>query len=235
MAIEVQNTKDNIPAALAGLTVAWGGTVLLISPLMRAFADPFRPLLLAAGVVLYWMFAAAVISIVLLWEKQPLRSLWLQRVRWQSAGWGFLLALCHYTILLPVGEWVRRSSGLPGFSAGMEEIIKYPFWYRMLAVVGAGLVEEILFRGYTITRLIKLTGSIWIAALLALVGFSALHVPMWGWGFVVGGLFSGAAGMAFFIWRRDLFAMMVFHTITDAVGLVIAPEFSHWWENPSMH
>ena len=80
-----------------------------------------------------------------------------------------------------------------------------------------------------------MTGSIWIAALLALVGFRALHVPMWGWGFFVVGLISGAAGMAFFIWRRNSLAMMVFHTITDAVGIVIAPELSHWWKNPSMY
>ena len=31
--------------------------------------------------------------------------------------------------------------------------------------------------------------------------------------------------MAFFLWRRDLLAMMVFHTVADATGLIIAPLF----------
>jgi hypothetical protein len=38
--------------------------------------------------------------------------------------------------------------------------------------------------------------------------------------------------MAFFIWRKDLLAMMVFHAITDATGFLIAPMFSEWWREP---
>jgi hypothetical protein len=79
-----------------------------------------------------------------------------------------------------------------------------------------------------------LTGSIRFAALIALIGFYALHVPVWGWGFAVGGLVSGAGAMAFFVWRKDLLAMMVFHLSTDAIGLVIAPLFSEWWRDPAL-
>jgi hypothetical protein len=61
-----------------------------------------------------------------------------------------------------------------------------------------------------------------------------LHVPVWGWGFTLGGLVSGAAAMAFFIWRKDLLAMMVFHMSTDAIGLVVAPMFSEWWKKPAL-
>jgi hypothetical protein len=57
---------------------------------------------------------------------------------------------------------------------------------------------------------------------------------MWGWGFALGGLVSGAAAMAFFVWRRDLLAMIVFHTITDAMGLVIVPMYSDWWRTSAL-
>ena len=77
------------------------------------------------------------------------------------------------------------------------------------------------------------TGRLWLAATLALLGFTALHVPVWGWGFAVGGLVSGAAAMAFFAWQRDLLAMMVFHTAADATGLILAPMFSDWWKTPA--
>ena len=232
--VETRNQQRNTNAVLTGLVLAWGGTVLIISPVARALADPSRPLLLVAGTVLYWALAASVIAIVLFWEKQPLTSLWLKPFSWQSVLWGFLLAGLNYTAFLPAGEWVRRSTRLSGFSTGMEEIMRFPFWYRVLGVAGAGIVEELLFRGFTVTRLITLTGRVWLAALLALVGFWLLHVPMWGWGFVLSGLIGGAAAMAFFIWRRDLLAMMVFHTITDAIGLVIAPMFYDWWKDPSL-
>ena len=224
--------ESNPTAAITGLAVAWGGTALLVSPASRGLDDPSRPAMALVGQALFWSLAAAVCLSVLFWEKQPLRSLWLQQFRWKSIAWGLLLVAAYYTVLFPLGEWVRRSAGLPGFGVGMDRLIKFPLWYRLVAAVGAGIAEEILFRGFSVTRLAMLTGRLWLAAVIALVGFSSLHVPVWGWGFSLGSLISGAAAMAFFIWRKDLLAMMVFHISTDAVGLVVAPLFSDWWKKP---
>ena len=62
--------------------------------------------------------------------------------------------------------------------------------------------------------------------------FAALHVPYWGWGFAIISLIGGTLTTAFFIWRKDLLAMMVFHGFTDAIGLVVAPMVSEWWSEP---
>jgi membrane protease YdiL (CAAX protease family) len=215
------------------LAIAWGGTALLISPAARALGDPAQLSTALIGQLLFWLLGATVLAIVLFWERQTLGSLWLRPFQWQSIVWGLLLVVANYAVFLPTGEWVRRAAGLPGFATGMEEVMRFPIWYRVLAVIGAGVVEETLFRGFTVTRLFVLTGRLWLSATLALLGFIVLHVPFWGWGFAVSGLVSGAAGMAFFVWRRDLLAMIVFHTITDAVGLVIAPLYSDWWKSPA--
>ena len=37
--------------------------------------------------------------------------------------------------------------------------------------------------------------------------------------------------MAFFVWKRDLLSLIIFHTVTDAIGLVIAPMYSRWWDS----
>jgi len=226
--------RSNTTAAVTGLAVAWGGTALLVSPLARDLDDPSRLPIAFVGQALFWALAAAVVASVLFWEKQPLRSLWLQQFRWQSIAWGLPLVDAYYTILFPLGEAVRRAAGLSGFGTGMDHVSRFPLWYRTVAVVGAGIGEEILFRGFSITRLAMLTGRIWVAALVTLVGFCVLHVPVWRWGFALGGLVSGAAAMAFFIWRKDLLAMMVFHISTDAIGTVIAPMFSEWWRKPAV-
>ena len=34
---------------------------------------------------------------------------------------------------------------------------------------------------------------------------------------------------AFFAWRRDLLAMIMFHAATDAWGMVITPLYTKWW------
>jgi len=93
----------------------------------------------------------------------------------------------------------------------------------MIAVAVAGIGEEILFRGFTVTRLAMLTGRTWLAALITVVGFYLIHVPVWGWGFALGGLVSGAAVRAFFVWCKDLLAVIIFHVSTDAIGLIVAP------------
>jgi membrane protease YdiL (CAAX protease family) len=184
------------------------------------------------GQALLWALAAAVVAIVLFWERKPLASLWLQPFRWQSIAWGLALVAINYTMVFPISEWVRHVAGLSGYAQGMERVMRFPISYRIAAFMGAGVVEELLFRGYTITRLTMLTGNVWVAGALSLVGFAFLHASYWGWGFVIISLLGGTVATTFFIWKKDLLAMMVFHACTDAVGLVIAPMFSEWWREP---
>jgi len=178
-------------AAITGLVIAWAGTALLVSPPARVFDDPSRVSIALIGQALFWVLAAVAVLSVLCWEKQPLRSLWLQPFQWQSIAWRLFLTAAYYTILFPSAEWAPR--------------------------------------------LAMLTGRIWLAALITLTGFCLLHVPLWGWGFALEAFVSGAAAMAFFIWRRDLLAMIVFHIGTDLMGIVIAPMFSEWWRRPGLY
>ena len=55
--------------------------------------------------------------------------------------------------------------------------------------------------------------------------------PVWGAGAALAFLVGGVPTMAFFVWRRDLLAMMVAHLTIDAWGLVLAPLFSEWWKD----
>ena len=228
-------TQVSVLALFAGLSLAWGGTTLLISPTaVRLFGNPSNLPMAFVGQALLWAVAAVVVAIVLFWERQPLASLWLKPFRWRSIAWGLALVAIYYTVVLPISEWVRHAAGLSGFTQGMEQVMRFPISYRIAAFMGAGVVEELLFRGYTITRLTMLTGNVWLAGGLALVAFAALHVPSWGWGFAIIGLLGGTVATTFFIWKQDLLALMVFHTCTDAVGLVIAPMFSEWWREPRL-
>jgi len=223
----------SIPAVFFGLTLAWMGTALLLSPAaVQRFGDPSNLPMAFGGQALLWAIAAAVVAVVLFWERKPLASLWFKPFRWQSIAWGLGFIAVYYTVVFPISEWVRHAAGLSGFTQGMERVMRFPISYRIVAFMSAGVVEELLFRGYTITRLTMLTGNVWLAGALALVGFAALHVPYWGWGFAIISLIGGTVATAFFIWKKDLLAMMVFHAGTDAIGLVIAPMFSEWWREP---
>jgi hypothetical protein len=173
---------------------------------------------------------AVVVSIVMLWEQQPLASLWLQPFRWQSVAWGVALTLALLRLVIPAREWLRRAAGLSGYAAGVERVLALPIWFRVVAVVTAGVVEETLFHGYAVTRLLLLTGSLWLAGMLAITVFAALHFPYWGAGPVLAFLVGDIVTTAFFIWRQDLLAMVVAHCAVDAWGLVVTPLYGEWWK-----
>jgi len=215
--------------ALVGLGVAWGGTALLAGPAVRIIARSQLTRGVLAQVVLWGLFAA-VLGIVLQWEKQPLGSFWLRPLEWQSIAWGCVWSLVSVIVVFPATEWVRKAAGLAGYAKGMETALACPIWLRVIAVITAGVVEETLFRGFAVTRLLMLTGSLLAAVCLSSVVFAALHVPVWGVGPSLAFLLGGLATTVFFVWRKDLLAMILAHVFIDAWGLIVTPLTSRWWE-----
>ena len=221
------NRRNALPA-LAGLSVAWGGTALLIS-LVTLHGGSSSITAGILGEAALWLLCAAVLGIVVIWEGEPLASLWLRPFRWQSLAWAGVLVCGSIALIFPATEWVRKSVGLPGYAAGVGAVLAYPVWFRILAVVTAGVVEETLFRGYAVTRLARLTGSLLLAVVLSSLVFAALHLPAWGAGPSLSFFIGGLATTTFFVWRRDLAAMIIAHAAIDAWGLVVTPAFSRWW------
>jgi membrane protease YdiL (CAAX protease family) len=222
------SNRERIPKIL-GLLVAWGGTALLVSPVSRLFGDSSSIVTKCLEQAALWLLFATTLGLVVFCEKQPLASLWLRPFQWQSLMWAGLLVLASILLLFPATEWIRKALGLRGYAAAMEKALVLPVWFRVVAVVTAGIVEETLFRGYAVTRLAQLTGSLWLAAALAVAIFAALHLPVWGAGPSLAFFIGGVATTAFFIWRRDLLAMIIAHVAVDAWGFVVAPLYSQWW------
>jgi hypothetical protein len=59
--------------------------------------------------------------------------------------------------------------------------------------------------------------------------FAVLHWPLWGGGPVLAFFVGGLATTAFFVWRQDLLAMILGHTLVDMWALVVAAP-SRWWD-----
>jgi uncharacterized protein len=185
---------------IVGLVVAWGGSALLVSPVARVLIRSSLPLAGILDQIALWLICAAIIAIVVLWEKRPLNSLWLRPLQWQSFAWGGGLALFSILILFPGTEWVRTAVGLPGYARGMETALVYPVWLRVFAVITAGVVEETLFRGFAVTRLLQLSGSTLLTIGVSSAVFAALHLPVWGAGPSLAFLIGGLVTTAFFVW-----------------------------------
>ena len=209
----------------AGLAVAWGGPLLLLGPAGRLLGPPGSIVTKLLEQLVLWALLALIAAIVVFWEKQPLASLSLRPLAWRSVGWGLLLAAAMIGVVLPCLVWALRAAGIPGFEAGMAAILALPVWFRIVAVVTAGVVEDSLFFGYGFNRLIRLTRSYWAAGVVTVLVVSFLHLPSWGIGAVLAYFVAVGIGAGFFVWRRDLLANIVAHVAVDAWALVIVPVF----------
>ena len=209
--------------ALVGLTLAWGGTVLLLSPANRLLGPPDRLATKLLGQLVLWILLGMVAAIVVFWEKQPLASIGLRPFHWSSLAWGLALAAAMIYVVMPSLAWALRVADVEGFEPGMAKVLVLPLWLRIVSVVTAAVVEDALFVGYAFTRLTRLTGSSWLAGAIAVVVFSFLHFPHWGIGPALSYFVAIGMGMGFFAWRRDLAANILAHMIVDGMGFVVMP------------
>jgi uncharacterized protein len=168
-----------------------------------------------------WILAIALVLIVFFWEKRPLASIGL---RIPSSGdvlpaFGALVAF--YLI------------GFAGNSLGSVPNPKaFPIFYALPWVVRVWMLsvlvcEEIMFRGYFIECVEKLTGRTWIAAMLSCILFGLAHASGWGFGYTFVVAAEGAVYATLYVWRRNLPVCMVVHFVTDAplVWLPLSPMF----------
>jgi membrane protease YdiL (CAAX protease family) len=118
---------------------------------------------------------------------------------------------------------ILKALNIPNPQTALAEVATMPLWLRLGTLLTAGVTEEILFRGYPISRLKVATGSTAIAVVIPFGVFVVLHLPSWGMAHL---LFVSVAAALFtlaFVWRRNLWANIIAHIVTDSVPLLILP------------
>lgn len=91
----------------------------------------------------------------------------------------------------------------------------------LLLVVTVAFTEEFLWRGYVVERLGAWIGGI-PAAALSLAIFVAGHLPFFGPGWLLTGLPGAVIFYALLLWRRNLWACILFHFIVDIPIVFVA-------------
>ena len=90
------------------------------------------------------------------------------------------------------------------------------FW--IILSITAGLAEEICFRGYVITRMAKLTGSVWPGVILGSISFSLGHLYQGAAGVAVIGIY-GVMFALLFLARGSLMPCIVAHALQDILAV----------------
>ncbi|WKZ38358.1 MAG: CPBP family intramembrane metalloprotease [Anaerolineales bacterium] len=196
--------------------------VLFISPM---FIKPNvnEPLSTLVGFGVFWGLAFAVLVFTRKTENLPLTTIGWNSLSWKSAlmaiGFGVLLSL-----LVPVLTLLVSAIFPPSNSGTVTQVVSnYSWWILFLSVITAGITEEILFRGYSLERLLEVTGNKWISGLISLVFFVAVHATGWNIAHIVGVVVPlGMILTGLYFWQRNVFFVIIVHVVIDLPLVIMA-------------
>jgi membrane protease YdiL (CAAX protease family) len=211
-------------AGWLGVVLALGGPAAMIALTHSGLVELSLFQRRAVTWVVLWALTLAVLAICRVGERRPLASLGLGRLTLGSLGFGLLAGVlailafpaCAVALKL-VGVDNQATVTAAGALAGL------PLWARLATLVTAGFCEEVLYRGYPITRLQALTGSRLIAVILPMAVFVALHAPSWGVAHLLYVTVVAVIMTVLILWRGDLWSNVIAHIVTDAVPLLVMP------------
>jgi len=219
-AVNTKAISTNKPLALIGLALA---LALGCLPWEHFVVRGDSMAALLSREALFWAEGAFVLLWLRLVEKRPLASIGLRRPTWATLGYGLLAALALIVVFIVHFGFLVPHFHLDGAHADAVRagILARPLWYRILLVLRAAVVEEILYRGYLIEKVRDLSGSTVLAVLVSVAAFTYAHLGGWG---VVQLIPVAAGGVIFallYVWKRDLPSNMLAHFITDGIGFLL--------------
>lgn len=174
------------------------------------------------GEVFWWALFAAIILYVLVIERNSLTSIGYRSPGFRNIVFGVVAALISF-----LGIGLLFAVVLPALHLTLAQkiggLFQTPLLFRLALVTRAAFVEETAFRGYGFERLSGLTGSKWLAALVTLGLFTFAHYSGGGWAQVIVAAWGGLVLTALYVWRRNLWANIVCHWLTDGAGFILVP------------
>lgn len=207
-----------------------GLVVALVAPLIYTlildpylFGEDFDPTSRAlVGYVVMWSLAGTVLAFTVFGERRPLTTIGFRPLSLPliAVGVGAGVAM---SLLVPLLSVVADVVVGTGPSDVVDLATQTPIWVLTAGVVTAGVTEEILFRGYSIERLIALTGRPWLSGLTSLAAFVTIHFPTKSVTHVLGVVLPlGLALTALYLWKRNLTLVIIAHLLVNAPIIILA-------------
>lgn len=173
--------------------------------------------------VFWWMFAAAVLLWLVFVERLPLSSIGFRWPTWKTFLFAVIgAATVLFVMILHMGVIVRVFHlDTTTILAQQRVILSQPYWFRVLLVLRAAVVEEVLFRGYMIEKVRQLTGSAALAIAVSVLTFAGAHYAGWGAVQLIPVFGAGMILALLYVSRRDLPSNILAHFLTDGAGFLL--------------
>ncbi len=211
-------TKPSRKLAIVGLVLSF---VLPQLPLGTWGDRLFGKSHLVGHEVLWWIAALLMLLYVVIVEKRRLSSIGLKRPRIHDIVLALIVGVLMVAGVVTIYNVIFPALHIQMNTKVMGSLLATPFWYRFLLVTRAAVVEELLFRGYPIERLLELTKSRWVAGVLSWAAFTIAHLSSWGWAQLIVAGYGGVLLTLLYLWRRNLWANILAHWIADGAGFLL--------------
>lgn len=169
----------------------------------------------------WWLIGFLLLAYIVSIEKKNLSSLGIRNVSrstFSIAAIGFTLALLGVAAFGLITQLTGLNSA--GTEEQLSETATAPWWALSLFLLRAGAVEELIFRGFVISRAIDLGASPGFALFISTTLFTLPHALFWPGPHLILVAFSGLAFGAIFIWKRDLLACVLAHIGFNVAGVI---------------
>lgn len=205
----------DIPPVTAGNL----GLALLALPLFALLGQTIVEIGPIGELAIQWGLVVAVVGVAVSSEGQSLAEIGFRRPTWVDLG--YTLAAVIAALLVFAGtDPVVEALGLPMAEDAATMSASVGLGIALAGAVTTGIVEEILFRGYPIERLLAYTDSPLVAGGLAWGVFTLAHTVVW----PVGNLLQIAAVAAVFtfvyIRLRTLVPVISAHVLVWAFAVM---------------
>lgn len=237
--MEPSSTEPSTTRRLDGLTWTALVATLLVYPALYSsglMGELVRPIILQHSRAHWWYFWWANMAfhwvpfgLVWLalrgngegWSSIGVDWAWFWKLRWL---FGAILGLLGVAAFLMPG--VHYGEQLPGISRSvfLAPVSRLERLWVIWVAVTAGVTEEVLFRGFALTRLTRILRSPWLALPLTLVAFLFIHGKPRDMGQLLAYTIAGLAfGVPFiFMKLKRLEVLIAIHFAIDA-SMVLAP------------
>lgn len=167
------------------------------------------------GEILWWVLVAVIILYVTRIEHRPLASIGFRAPGARDIGIAIVAAIVMTSLIGVIFQLVLPALHL-SVTRQFNAARNAPVLFRLLQVTRAAVAEEITFRGYGLERIQEISGNRWLAAASTWALFTIAHLSSWGWGQVIIAAAGGLILTLLYVWRRNLWANMIAHWLTDA-------------------
>ncbi len=222
MTMEPEKSMSRRSTVLASCGLA-AAAILPMLPIGRWIAPGNSIAALLSREALWWFYAAAALIWLGLVERLPMSSIGLRRPTWKTLLFAVLGAAAALLVFMLHFGVIVRAFHLDT-AAALEQrriILNFPYWFRVLMVLRASIVEEILFRGYIVEKVRQLTGSTVLAIAVSVAAFTGAHFAGWGLVHLIPVFGAATVFALLYVWRRDLPSNMLAHFLTDGMGFLL--------------